>query len=260
MKTFEEIEVKELKKVCRSLNETGFLENRLIYGKTKKGMDVYTDFIEAVEGLDEEHQRKLPEDVINFYNDSVSDEITAVPESVPEPTFEETAPELEIEEAEEIINEEDPEPEEEDEFNGLKPLDFEGDTVQDLDGSYVEEEEVIHPQDTEPLDVDQLVIEPDIDESPVLVDKPNIEPEKPIKPRTRLSTIPMYLKTENGKINVKFPTLEVDESFELPKQGDREALKAFRKTIFAFAQEKGATVGQKQAISKELNLAGYYMR
>lgn len=235
MKTFEEINEKELKKVCRSLNEADLLDKKLVYGKTKKGAEVYTEFMMAVEGLDEELQRKLPDDVVAFYNDSVSDE---------------------------AIVEEEPDPEEDDELNGLKPLDFDNENIIEPEESY-EEEELVRPDGIDPIDVDEIVVEQEIPESSVesvLINEPDIEPEKPIKKRTKLSKIPMYLKAGDGKLNIKFPTIDVDEFFDLPKQGDRAELKAFRKRVLAFAQEKGATDGQRCAISKELNLAGYYMR
>ena len=234
MKSFEEINEKELKKVCRSLNESDLLEKKLTYGKPKKGMDVYAEFMMAVEGLDEDLQRKLPDDVVEFYNYSVSDEII----------------------------EDELESEEEDELNGLEPLDFESDVAFEPEESY-EEEEPIRPTGLDPIDVDEIVVETEVPESQVeavLISEPAIEPEKPIKKYVKLSKIPMYLKAGDGKLNIKFPSLEVDEFFDLPKQGDKAELKAFRKRILAFAIEKGATAGQRCAISKELNLAGYYMR
>ena len=246
MKTFEEINEKELKKVCRSLNEADLLDKKLVYGKTKKGAEVYTEFMMAVEGLDEELQRKLPDDVVAFYNDSVSDEISMEPMSEEELTIED----------EEVASEE------EDELNGLKPLDFESDEAFEPEESY-EEEEPIRPTGLDPIDVDEIVVETEVPESrveAVLISEPAIEPDKPIKKYVKLSKIPMYPNAGDGKLNIKFPTIEVDEFFDLPKQGDKAELKAFRKRILAFAIEKGATAGQRCAISKELNLAGYYMR
>jgi len=75
MKVIEEIEIKELKRVCRSLNETGFLENKIHCQGKAKGIDIYVEFMMAVEGLTEEQQCKLPDDVVEFYNSSVSDEV-----------------------------------------------------------------------------------------------------------------------------------------------------------------------------------------
>jgi hypothetical protein len=151
---------------------------------------------------------------------------------------------------------------EEDELNGLKPLDFDNENIIESEESY-EEEEPIRPSGLDPIDVDEIIVETDVPESSVeavLVSEPATEPDKPIKKYVKLSKIPMYLKAGDGKLNIKFPSLEVDEFFDLPKQSDKAELKAFRKRVLAFAVEKGATAGQKCAISKELNLAGYYMR
>jgi hypothetical protein len=70
----------------------------------------------------------------------------------------------------------------------------------------------------------------------------------------------MTQNVEDGKLTVNFTELKNKQSFVLPEHGDKEGLRAVRKKVMAFAKENGATPGQCQAISKELNMAGYYMR
>jgi hypothetical protein len=264
MKAFDEVDFNELKKVCKAANDCGLMKPKLKYsGKNVNGAVVYNEFVMALENLDPKEQKQLPKLVVDFYNDIFLDEF-------PEEEAKEAGllPLEDVEPEEEIIVEEAiiP-PEDEDELNGLKELDFDEGIPDQEPLDDPEEEEVL-----DELDPDSVVVTEEADEfipedtftpeDTVTVSKTVEEDleEKEFTKMRKLAKIIMNVKIEDAKLTVTFKELQVNETFALPAQGDKLGLKAVRKKVFAFAKEKGATVGQCQAISKELNQAGYYMR
>ena len=84
--------------------------------------------------------------------------------------------------------------------------------------------------------------------------------EKPKGKIKRLTTDRMTPKIENGKLTISFKSLNISETFKLPKIGNPAELKPVRKEAMEFATANGATKGQLCNISKTLNMAGYYAR
>ena len=207
MKSIDEVDTKELKNIIRRVNETGVLAAHIKYNGIKNVV-VYNNFVEAMNGLDEEATLQLFEtypEALTYYNGLFDeDDLTTVEEEEP-----------------------DPEPE-----------------VEEPTG------EVVDP-----------AAEPEIVEIPTKKEpEPEPEKEKPATDRKRLSKTPMHPKIDGINLTVTFKELGISESFTLPKQGDKEGLRAVRKSAFTFAEANGATKGQIQHISKELNDNSYYMR
>lgn len=254
MKAFDEIDFNELKKVCKSANACGLVKPKIKYaGKNINGAVVYNEFVMAIENLDPKDQKQLTDDVVKFYNDIFLDEF-------PEDEAKEAGLLENMEPEEEVIIEETITPsKDEDELNGLEELDFDEaeHTQEPLDDP--EEDEVIDAFDPDSIAIEEAIESPP--EDIVTVSKISQEESETEFPKQqKLSKTPMNVKIEDGKLTVTFKELQINETFTLPVQGDKLGLKAVRKKVFAFAKEKGATVGQCQAISKELNMAGYYMR
>jgi len=255
MKEFTEINFEELKKVCRSANGCGLLKQKIKWMKVD-GEIVYGDFIIAIEGLSPEKQKYLPDDVVAFYNTIFQDEFKdPYQEQVAEPVedLEEGIP-SEIVDDDDFI-------EQDDELNGLSELDFENDLTPDIyEIESVDEPEII---DVEIVKDTDTVISDDILTSDNEVNgQPQLDnEEEQIQSNSwRKSRSKMGQSITNGKLTVTFKDTNASETFKLPEVGDKPNLKIVRKAAFAFAKNNGATQGQIQAISKELNMAGYYMR
>ena len=218
MKTVEDVKFVDLKKACKSANASGLLDSNIRHNGVK-AVVVFDNFITAIEGLDDEVKVNLPDDVVDFYNNVVEDEVT-----------------------------------EEEDLNGLKPLDFDGDIpYEPLDDPPDPIEDELNPVDESEEDSDPIVVEAPTETI--------IEEEEPVAKKTgRLSKTTMKPKIDGINLIINFKDLGVVEVFKLPKAGDIEGLKAVRKKAFDFAKGNGATKGQICHISKELNIAGFYVR
>jgi hypothetical protein len=74
MKALEEIDVKGLKQACKELNGAGICkENIRFTGITNA--KVLENFTKAIENLDEDKHDDIPDFVIDFYNELISDEV-----------------------------------------------------------------------------------------------------------------------------------------------------------------------------------------
>jgi len=218
MKTVEDVKFVDLKKACKSANASGLLGSNIRHNGMK-AVVVFNDFITAIEGLDDDVKIKLPDDVVDFYNSVVEDERT-----------------------------------EEEDLNGLKPLDFDGDALYEpLEDPPDPIEDELNPVDESEEEGDSIVVE-----APTEV---ILGEEEPIAKKTgRLSKTMMKPKINGINLIINFKDLNIVEVFKLPKAGDKEGLKVVRKKAFDFALENGATKGQLCHISKELNIAGFYVR
>ena len=222
MVEFDKIKFTELKKVVMAANTSGVLTSNIRHVGVK-GVKLYDAFISAIGDLDADDQLKLPEEVIDFFNYAIDDE--------DEP---EEAPELDFEEG----------PTPEDEEPELEPEEIE-------EGAEIDDE----PLEEEPPKVEHEPEEP-ISEP----DKtPNLD-EKPKAKMKRLSKTPMMAKVEDSVLTIAFKELDVSKSFDLPSKEDVDTFKSIRKEAMNFAKDNGASKGQIAAISKTLNLAGYYIR
>ena len=222
MVEFDKIKFTELKKVVMAANTSGVLTSNIRHVGVK-GVKLYDAFISAIGDLDADDQLKLPEEVIDFFNYAIDDE--------DEP---EEAPELDFEEG----------PTPEDEEPELEPEEIE-------EGAEIDDE----PLEEEPPKVEHEPEEP-ISEP----DKtPNLD-EKPKAKMKRLSKTPMMAKVEEGVLTIAFKEFDVSKSFNLPPKEDVDTFKPIRKEAMDFAKENEASKGQIAAISKTLNLAGYYIR
>ena len=103
MLAYSEISFKELKAVCIETNLAGVLENNIKYVAVS-GVQLYDDFIAAIEGLNTDLQEELPDKVIDYYNKVKFDE---------EPEEEQKELDFEPVETREEFNVPDPEEEEE---------------------------------------------------------------------------------------------------------------------------------------------------
>ena len=74
---YDRIKYTELKKAVMSLNENGILENNIRHVAVK-GPKLYDEFISTIEKLSEDDQLKLPDDVIDFYNYALGEEIESL--------------------------------------------------------------------------------------------------------------------------------------------------------------------------------------
>ena len=101
MKPIEEVDIKELKKVVKELNDSGLLTDKLkIVGVNNK--DLVANFAKAIEDITEpDPDLDIPQGIANFYNDLIADEIIAEGGELPE----DETPEPEI------LEDETPEPE-----------------------------------------------------------------------------------------------------------------------------------------------------
>ena len=236
MKGIDELNVKELKEMCKRANETELFSPKIRYNGVKNVV-AYDNFVNAIYELNEEEVAAVyekDESIMTYYND----------------LFDQEEPLVKEEEEEELVTE----PED------VSELDFEesGKTQEPLD---VPPEEEIVATFEKVVDV----VDPDSTPAPEqeLVSGNSEEELEPVKPKrtlVRLSRTPMHPSIDGSILTVNFKELSVAKTFQLPKYGDKEALRAVRKEAFAFAKENGATTGQCQHISKELNMAGYYMR
>jgi hypothetical protein len=239
MKAFDEIDIKALKEICRTANATGLFKPKIKYIGIED-IAIFNNFITSVENLDETDQKELPQVVVDFYNAIFADEFAG--------------------ETETVSDEDEVSVEVEDEYNGLTPLNFEElipeDEEEILEEEPVEEEVPISKSFSE---IAAEAPTPSLNEVlSVLIEQP-IE-VAPLSKMKRLAKIHMNTKVVGENLIITFKEIDSNMIFPLPPNGDREALKAFRKKVMAFATEKGASIGQKQAISKELNMAGFYMR
>jgi hypothetical protein len=73
MKSVDEVNGKELKAVCKSLNDAKIVDNVRYIGV--KLPTILETFVEAVENIPEENADNIPDDVIDFYNDLIGDEV-----------------------------------------------------------------------------------------------------------------------------------------------------------------------------------------
>jgi len=117
MKDVKDVNVKALKSACKSLNEINLTDNIRHVGV--KGEIILNNFIQAIEKIVEEmsveDQERIPEDVIDFYNDLIGDEVEEEPiseeqveavEEIAEETVEEIKEGPEDEGAGEVVKEE----------------------------------------------------------------------------------------------------------------------------------------------------------
>lgn len=204
MIAYDEIDVKQLKEVCKSANDSGLLPSKIkIVGS--KNVAVYDEFIATIENLSEDSQAQLPDDVIDFFNYLITDE-----------------------------------DEEE-----LAELNFDGDVVPEFEDSMDDEKyDVIEEEDEI------------IEEKPVVANKDTSEKI------TRKTKTPMTPLIVDDIMTITFKEIGTNMSFKLPDKNDKDKskLKEVRKQMMQFAVENDATKGQKCAISKELNIYGWYMR
>jgi len=219
MLAYSEIDDKELKAMCIETNLAGVLENNIKYVEVS-GVQLYDDFIAAIEGLNKDLQEELPDKVINYYNKVMFDE---------EPEEEQKELNFESEEGRE-------------EFDIPDPVDVED-----------------HDPITDPVVKVKAPPNPDPVINEQEGEKAELE-EVPVRKIARLSTTPMTPRVEDSKLTINFKELDVKEVFDLPVVEDKEKLGVARKKAMAFARENGATKGQLCNISKILNQAGYYMR
>ena len=71
MKPIEQIEVDQLKEVCKALNEHLYTPIQVIDVSVP---DLVKSFTEAIENMSEDEQQKLPDQIADFYNDLYEDE------------------------------------------------------------------------------------------------------------------------------------------------------------------------------------------
>ena len=82
MRAPEQIDLKALKNAVVSLNNTGFLEEKIrVVGATKVSMR--DNLVANVEALSEDQQRNLPQDIKNQYNFLIEDEVGAPAPTAP---------------------------------------------------------------------------------------------------------------------------------------------------------------------------------
>lgn len=195
---YEEIDLKELKNVCKSANESGLLEKKIHYVAVS-GVALYDNFITAIEDVPDEIKGDLPDDVIDFFNRAITD------------------PDAEQEQEE---------------------LDF-----------ATEPEPEVEPEST-PIE----------ESEPEPMTKTELNTEPATKKRPRKSKVTMTVAVVDDCLIVEFKSLEKKKEFKLPPKEDREKLSVLRKIAMEFATTCGATSGQRAAVSKALNSAGYYMQ
>lgn len=197
---YKEIDLKELKSVCKSANESGLLGEKIRYVAVS-GVVLYDNFITAVENVPDEIKGDLPDDVIDFFNMAITDP--------------------------------DPDPEQEWEEPELKP---------ELTSTPTEEPEP----------------EPKPELTSVVETESNTE--HTTKKRLRKSKVTMTVTVADDCLIVEFKSLKKEKEFKLPPKEDKEKLSVLRKIAMEFATKCGATSGQRAAVSKALNSAGYYMQ
>lgn len=230
MLEFTEIPYTQLKKAVISLNESGMLTTNIRHVGVK-GPKLYDDVMTSIDKLPDHEKPELPETVINFYNMAM--EFNEDPE-------EQEQMELNFDDDSVAVE---PEPE---------PEDVESDP--DL----LTEEDI--PVDTETPAI-EAAEEKEVGEIIVKEKQEEINLDsKPKRTLQRKSKVRMTPKVENGILTITFKELNTSESFTLPDKENKVGLKPVRKAAIDFAKSQGATTGQCCAISKTLNLNGYYAR
>ena len=227
MVSYEDISFRELKAACVSANVSKLLPENIRHVGVK-GEQVYANFISVITALPDDVKAKLPEDVIDYYNNIIDDEpalgLVDVSDGEREDPGPESDPDSEIDPDSGINSDPD-----------ITPT----------------------PARRTPRKAPKPPKKKTEDESAKTGED---KPEPTIKKTHRLSKTPMTPTVEGGKLIINFKELKVKKTITLPKQGDFPKLKIARKKAMDFATENGATNGQLCNISKTLNLAGYYMR
>jgi len=228
MKDYTQVATDELIEMIERANETGLFNPEIRYKNLRKEA-VYTNFIDAIYNADENENvisklLEYDEDIINFYNSFFEDEV------------EKNEDELEEDE------------QQDDDLNDPPPLNFD---------NYIPPEDTDDDKTADQVDIENIPDpEPDyLNER--LVSKPQV---KPLKTITKLSKVTIQSIVDEGILRIWIKEPDIRENFSLPDRNDKQMLKAVRKKVMNFIVAHGATVGQKQAVSKTLNLAGYYMR
>lgn len=78
------------------------------------------------------------------------------------------------------------------------------------------------------------------------------------KPRRSFATQRMSSYINQNKLYVSFVD-GASQSWILPKQSDKPALRSVREKAVTFAKENGATIGQQNAVKKTLTDNGYHL-
>ncbi len=81
-----------------------------------------------------------------------------------------------------------------------------------------------------------------------------IEPKK----RRNLAQDRMSSRVSDGYLVVSFNS-GPNKRWILPEKGNREGIRSVRESAVEFAQDHGATLGQRNAVKKALTDAGYYV-
>ena len=219
---YDKIKFRDLKGACKSANLSGLLPKNIIHNGVK-GPIVYDNFLAAIEALPDDVKVELPDDVVDFYNYVIMDE-----------------------EEEEALEELNFDPEE----VSAPDLEEAPDVLEEVDSD--------HTTEITPTPVQKT-------ESKTTTKKKEGEREKADpkkrtqKKRVHHSTVVMTLTIDDVQLIIEFKEIKKKKVFELPPKGDLDKLKVFRKIAMGYATECGATSGQRAAVSKALNSAGYYV-
>ena len=220
---YNKVKFRDLKNACRSANLSGLLPKNIRHTGVK-GAIVYDNFLAAIEALPDEVKVELPDDVIDFYNYVITDD------------EEETLEELNLDPEEIPSNSEEMSSGPEETFS-----------EENIDISTTTE--------TIPTPVRKVEERPTSEKKE---EKADLTKEVP-KKRIRHSTVVMTLHIDDTQLTIEFKELKKKKIFKLPPKGDLDELKVFRKTVMEYATKYGATSGQRAAVSKALNSAGYYV-
>lgn len=213
-----------LKEAVMAANESGILATNIRHVAVK-GPKLYETFLETIESLPREKQVELPDAAANFYDLAM------------------------------FSDEEDGEP-------LLSELNFGDDSIsipeQIGDDEIVDEAENEMEATEQWNELEKQDNNENTDEKPE-VKELNLEQVQP-KKMQRLSKNTMTVTVVNKVLSIEFKELDVSKKFKLPEPENIEEYKPVRKKALKFAKDNGATNGQQSAISKTLNIAGYYIR
>lgn len=221
-----EVPFKELKKATAALNGSGLLDSKIKTVGVKKE-DLLNEFCDAVEKLEEAGEvEEIPEIAFDFYNDLAS--------------YEEGD---EDEDVEEIEEDED---------------------VEDIEDEDEDVEDTPPPRKKKPKPKPKQKPKPAKKPAPTRKKKKvaevteTEEEEEFTEGRTRLATVKMTAKVEEGKLTIGFEGQKI-RKFKMPSAADKPKLKLLLTKALEFAVEQGATIGQQKAVRKAFTSAGYYM-
>jgi hypothetical protein len=114
----------------------------------------------------------------------------------------------------------------------------------------------IPPQHTDQPTENIMIGSPQGDEHAIL--RPAVRGQRPGRGGRRYSTVRISSTVQNQILAVSVeggPT----KKFPLSDNSDKASLRQVRDAAFSFAREHGATQGQLDAITKALNIGGYYL-